>query len=257
MLKKLETLKWYLQQPKGLSLIINLVKRNTIYRSLEKSGDESLEWCSKNALSTKEALQTLFPDKQIHFVNVANVFENEFSGAKAKMAATPFKMGGMGNIDLLYNICELTQAAFVAETGVAYGWSSLSILLSISKRAGSKLISTDMPYAKMGNENYVGIVVPENLKPNWILIQESDTSGLPKGFAKVLYLDVVHYDSDKSYLGRKNTYPILYDKLKKGGIFISDDIGDNMAFKHFCDKMNVKPLIVQFNNQYVGLFTKQ
>lgn len=256
MLKKLETLKWYLQQPKGLSLIINLVKRNTIYKSLEKSADQSMEWCRKNAITTYEALQILFPDKQIQFVDVAEMYSKEFSVAKSKMATTPFKMGGMGNIDLLYNVCELMRATFVAETGVAYGWSSLAILLSISKRVGSKLISTDMPYAKMGNENYVGIVVPENLRPNWLLIQESDTSGLPKGFAKVPHLDIVHYDSDKSYLGRKITYPILYDKLKKGGLFISDDIGDNISFKHFCEKVKAKPLIIQFNTQYVGLFIK-
>ena len=146
---------------------------------------------------------------------------------------TPFKMGGKGNIDLLYNICEETKAKYVAETGVAYGWSSLAILLSLKNRPGSKLISTDLSYAKMGNEDAVGIVVPKELKSSWTLIQEPDSAGLPKGLKEVPHLDVVHYDSDKSYLGRMNSYPILYNKLRKGGVFISDDIGIMLDSKIF------------------------
>ncbi len=118
------------------------------------------------------------------------------------------------------------------------------------------LVSTDMPYAKMGNEDFVGIVVPLELKKHWRLIREADISGLPKAFKNIQYLDVVHYDSDKSYLGRMTTYPKLYKKLRSGGIFISDDIQDNLAFKHFCEKMDVKPIIISFQNQFVGVFTK-
>ena len=50
----------------------------------------------------------------------------------------------------------------------------------------------------------------------------------------VPYLDLCHYDSDKSYYGRRWAYPKLWEALKTGGIFISDDIQDNWAFKEFC-----------------------
>ena len=53
----------------------------------------------------------------------------------------PYNLGGEGNLPILYAICESIKASQVIETGVAYGWSSLSILLSISKREGSKLFS--------------------------------------------------------------------------------------------------------------------
>ena len=52
--------------------------------------------------------------------------------------------GGKGHINLLYNLSESISAVNCIETGVAYGWSSESLLRSITKRDG-KLISIDMP----------------------------------------------------------------------------------------------------------------
>ena len=124
------------------------------------------------------------------------------------------------------------------------------------KRPGTLLVSTDMPYAKMGNDDYVGTVVPPDFKTRWELIRESDVSGLPKALKHVPYLDVIHYDSDKSYSGKMRIYPMLYGKLRKGGILISDDINYNVAFKDFCKKQNKQAIIVPFENRYVGFFIK-
>jgi predicted O-methyltransferase YrrM len=238
-------------------LVLDLIKRKTIFRNKEKTGAEAMEWCKQNALDTNAAFKKLFPGTQVAYTEPEEIFPEEFQYAQQKAEGTPFKMGGRGNIGLLYNVCEQVQAKFAAETGVAYGWSSLSILLSLAKRPGSILVSTDMPYAKMGNDDFVGIVVPPQLKEHWRLIREADISGLPKAFKHVQYLDVVHYDSDKSYLGRMTTYPKLYKKLRSGGIFISDDIQDNLAFKHFCEELNITPIVITFRNQFVGVFTKQ
>lgn len=256
MINKFKTFIWFLRQPKGLTLIANLVKRKTIYRKHEKTRKEAADWCKMKAVDTITGLNILFPDHDAKYVLPENLFPAEFEYARSKFKNTPYKMGGPGNMVMLYNICEYTRAKYVAETGVAYGWSSLSILLSLSRRDGSLLVSTDMPYAKMGNKQYVGIVVPEQLKKNWILIQESDISGLPKAFKKVPYLDVVHYDSDKSYVGRMISYPVLYNKLREGGIFISDDIQDNLYFKQYCDKLGVDPVIISCESKYVGVFIK-
>ncbi len=118
-------------------------------------------------------------------------------------------------------------------------------------------MSTDMPYAKMGNEKFVGIVVPEALRNYWKLFQESDLSALPKALKLVEYLDMIHYDSDKSYVGRMYAYPLLYHKLRKGGVFISDDIQDNVAFKDFCESLGIEPIVISFEGKYVGVFVKE
>lgn len=255
-MEKIRTIIWLFKQTHGARLVWNLLLSKTLYRRLENSKEEAEKWCNNNAVDSTEAFELLFPGKKSAFVDVKSVYKQEMDDSIKRIEQMKFKMGGMGNIDLLYNVCEFTQAKYVAETGVAYGWSSLFLLLSLSKREGSKLISTDLSYAKLGNESFVGIAVPQHLKTIWKLYQEPDSAALPKGLQEVPYLDVVHYDSDKSYLGRKLTYPVLYSKLREGGIFISDDIGDNLAFRDYCNQLNKKPIVIKFNNQFVGAFIK-
>ena len=172
-------------------------------------------------------------------------------------------MGGPGNIDLLYHLCEYLQVERVIETGVAYGWSSLSILLSLTKRKNTKLISTDMPYPGLNNSEYVGCVIPDPMKEHWELIPEADKIALPKALTKMKKIDLCHYDSDKYYEGRMWAYPILWKALRNGGILISDDIENNMAFIDFSKTLNKNPIVVQFPNknkevgfQYIGVLIK-
>ena len=93
-------------------------------------------------------------------------------------------------------------------------------------------------------------------KKNWELFRLPDLNGIPLVINKVTKVDICHYDSDKSYLGRKWAYPILWNSLKKNGIFISDDISDNNAFLEFVVQINKKPSIIKYKNQYLGLIVK-
>jgi predicted O-methyltransferase YrrM len=255
MIQKLKTLFWYFKQPGGAALVKNLFLQKTLHISKENTAAASISWCREKALSTSEAIEKLTgkpaPKNDIH-----QLFPDEFMYAEKKIKETPFSLGGAGNMQMLYDCCEILQAKNVLETGVAYGWSSLAILLSLHKRPGSKLVSTDMPYAKMGNENVVGIVVPQPLRTNWVLIPEADNTAIPKALKILDSADVIHYDSDKSYLGRMHFYPVLYKLLRKGGLFISDDLQDNVAFRDYCNLIKVDPVVISFDNKYIGLFIK-
>lgn len=250
---KLNTLIWYLLRPKYYGQLWSLALQK--FKSDEKENTRSVSeaWCDRHAISTKEAISEL--GGYFNF-NIEEKYKDIFKEAQVKVQNLPVKMGGGGDINLLYHLSESIQAEQVIETGVAHGWSSLAILLSISQRPGSMLISTDMPYAKMGNENFVGCVVPNHLKNKWTLLRLPDTSGLPKALKQFDKIDLCHYDSDKTYNGRKWAYPKLWDKLRTGGLFISDDIGDNIAFKEFSESLNVKPTIVKFKSQYIGILIK-
>ncbi len=68
--------------------------------------------------------------------------------------------------------------------------------------------------------------------------------------------DFCHYDSDKSYQGRMFAYNKIWKNLKKKGIFLSDDISDNMAFFDFCKIKKKKPLIIKYKNKFLGLTVK-
>ena len=65
-----------------------------------------------------------------------------------------------------------------------------------------------------------------------------------------------HYDSDKSYSGRMWTYPRLWHALRPEGLFISDDIGDNMGFADFARSVAIEPIVVRSGEKYVGILIK-
>ena len=50
--------------------------------------------------------------------------------------------------------------------------------------------------------------------------------------------------------------PLIWNALNKYGLFISDDINDNIAFKHFCESVNRKPIIIKHLGKYVGIIVK-
>ena len=81
-----------------------------------------------------------------------------------------------------------------------------------------------MPYVELSNFDYVGSVVPKNLRSKWNLLKCPDRYGIRLLNKMNLKFDLIHYDSDKTYFGRYNAYSKLYKMLKKGGIFISYNI---------------------------------
>ena len=117
---------------------------------------------------------------------------------------------------------------------MAFGWSSLALLLSLRNRPAARLASVDMPYPKINNDAYVGCIVPEDLRTRWTLLRYADREGLPKALQLLGALDLCHYDSDKRYRSRMWAYPLLWNALRPGGLLLSDDIGDNVAFRDCC-----------------------
>ena len=117
-----------------------------------------------------------------------------------------------------------------------------------------------MPYVTKKNFDYIGSIVPNFLKKNWQLYKIPDFMGLKKIQKKNIKFDLIHYDSDKSYYGRKRSYEILWDLLKKKGYFISDDISDNYAFFNFVQKKNLKKdkdfFILKFKKKFIGVVIK-
>ena len=232
----------------GRKIIKNIFNRKSAFRGKEKTH----LWADSKAVSQAVAIEKLFGIKMQSF---ETLFPEELKLASQKEKECPIKMGGAGALELIFHACEFTQAKNTLETGVAYGWSSFAALLSLEKRNGT-LYSSDMPYLGQDGDHYVGYIVPEKLKSNWRLFRHADKESLPKIFNESPLMDVVHYDSDKSYEGRTWAYHQLYEHLREGGVFISDDIGDNSAYQDFCEKLNIDSTVVEFEAKFVGLFIK-
>lgn len=244
----------YLSRPHLYPELGRKIYKNIFQRQVAFKGkQEAEEWCEKKAISQEDAIKKFTDAKVVVPINVQ--FPEIFEIAKKAEQNCPVKMGGAGALDLIYYLCEYTQATNAIETGVAYGWSSLAVLLSIKQRNGI-LYSSDMPYLGKDNDQYVGCVVPEDYKANWKLYRFADKESLPKIFKENNTFDFAHYDSDKTYNGRMWAYPILWDKLKKGGVLMSDDIADNAAFMDYCIENNREPIIVGFDGKYAGILVK-
>lgn len=243
----------YLKRPDLYPELRRKIWKNIFNRSSGLRGKEEAEkWCGSIAVSEKDFIEKIL---KMNFVPFEEMFPQEYKNALQAQEKAPVKMGGAGSLSVIYYINEFAKAQSSVETGVAYGWSSFAALLSLEKRHGT-LYSSDMPYLGQDGDQYVGYIVPEQLKSNWRLFRHADKESLPKIFGESSIMDVVHYDSDKSYEGRTWAYKELYKHLRDGGVFISDDIGDNSAYEDFCAEINIDSTVVEFEGKFVGVFVK-
>jgi len=253
MVSKLKSIVWFLKRPALYPQMLHLVKMK-FYPDKEQEREAVKNWCESQVKTREEVLQAYLGPSE--FTPIESLFPESFKQAYEAAEKCPVFMGGPGDLTLLYHLSAHQNAKYAIETGVAFGWSSLALLLGLSKDQESQLISIDMPYVQVDNDPYVGSVVPEALRTNWTLIRQADRQGLPKALKSVPYLNICHYDSDKSYYGRKWAYPKLWEALQPGGFFISDDIQDNWAFREFKAHVNRPCFIVEYDNKYVGIIRK-
>lgn len=256
MFGKFKSLIWYMRRPRLFPHMIYSLT-NKIFRKrslLNNTKEEMSAWCKDRAVDTGVAIKSLTGKAQKYSIH--DHYFDIFDFAHRKVASCPVKMGGAGNIDLIYWLAEQLSAIRVVETGVASGWSSLAFLLSLNNRTDAKLMSTDMPYIQVNNDEYVGCVVPDELRSNLKIFRYSDRQALPKALNEIGTIDMCHYDSAKSYEARMWAYPLLWQALRHDGIFLSDDIGDNVAFRDFAESINEHPTVVEWENKYIGILVK-
>jgi predicted O-methyltransferase YrrM len=230
----------------------DLQEKDDAARRMERI--EAAVWCDKCAVSLNESTNKL-PFK-LELRDPKAEHSEIFRGAQARVDACPTKLGGAGNLTLLYSMALALRASSVVETGVAYGWSSLALLLAMKDDAGAKLASVDLPYLQRRNDDWVGIAVPHDIRRNWHLLRMADREGLPRALAITGPLDLAHYDSDKSREGRHFAYGALWAALRPGGVLISDDIGDNFAFRDFACEIGQEPIILRQDAKYQGILVK-
>ena len=212
-------------------------------------------WCKDNLTTIEDCFQDI--GVTVSDDAMEEVFSDEYMlQINNIIHSSESNFGGGGHSTLLYTICEKLGITNVIETGVAYGWSSAAILKSLSKRKG-RLISIDMPMLHQTDYHLIGIAVEPALNDYWELKRVPDRNGLPKAILTMKdCLELVHYDSDKSYYGRKWSQEIIWKSLKNGGIFISDDVEDNTAFMEFVAQHRLKYSILEFEGKYVGVMKK-
>lgn len=253
---KIATAAWFARRPAFWRQAVELVRLKFVTNmdSPERRAN-ARAWAAERAVPVAEALE------KIGLLDGARPLPELppeiLAEAEGRARRATVEMGGPGDLRLIYAAARLSGALRAVETGVAYGWSSLAMLAALAKNGDGALASVDMPYAKIGNEPFVGIVVPESLRSRWTLIRLPDRNGLKRAIARFGgSIDLAHYDSDKTWYGRSFAYPLIWNALVPGGVFISDDIQDNMRFAKFVAEQGVDFAVTECAGKYVGICRK-
>ncbi|MEJ5254386.1 MAG: class I SAM-dependent methyltransferase [Acidimicrobiales bacterium] len=164
-------------------------------------------------------------------------------------------LGGGGDYGLLYFLTRLLRPSVVVETGVAAGFSSQAFLRALADNGdGGRLWSSDFPYFRLENpEQYVGLLVDDELRPNWQLYLRGDRVNLRRILAEVDHIDLFHYDSDKSYRGRAFALGRVRPRLSVRSHVVFDDIDDNSHFRDLVERTGAPYRVFGFGNKYLGL----
>lgn len=255
--KSAATLAWYIRRPALHRELLRRVARrvrsgraSTTRLRIER--EEATRWC-ESVRSDLEAVAAQLgiparpePLERLH--------PEAWQAALRAVERCPVQMGGGGHLDLIYHLTRHLRPKTVVETGVAYGWSTLAILLALKENGEGKLFSMDMPYQSQESDPWMACVVPASLREGWTLVRKHDRDALPALTRDLGTIDFAHYDSDKAYEGRQFAYGLLYGHLSPGGVMMSDDVDDNVGFRDFARSTGLDPLVVQrHDGRYVGL----
>ena len=183
-----------------------------------------------------------------------NIHEEINDRANKILPALNIKLGGGASDKLLYFLVRLKKPNTIIETGVAAGFSSLSILKAIEFNKKGKLYSSDFPYFRLKEpEKYIGALVDRDIYKNWELEIEGDSVNIPRFLNSIEKIDLFHYDSDKSYGGKLKTFELVRPKLSINSVVIFDDIQDDNFFKNLVIKNNYEFKIFKVDNKFIGL----
>ena len=216
------------------------------------SDAENKKWIEENLSNISEFARkkspSIWEESKIEGIKIEKKANKKLNNIK-------YQLGGGAAYPLIYFLIRLLRPDIVVETGVAAGFSSLSILSALKKNKKGRLYSSDFPYFRIKDpEKYIGIVVNKNLRKNWKLLIEGDKQNLPKIINEVNKIDIFIYDSDKTYIGKKESLEKIYPLLTKDSLIIIDDIEiDSFFHDYIHEKKDLEWWIFKFEGKYFGL----
>lgn len=211
----------------------------------------TLDWCRKHASDYETFARQLDNDLWQESKKFGQRLKTEADG---KLQNLKVNLGGGGNYPLLYFITRWMKPGTIVETGVAAGYSTKAILEALKNNGKGRLYSSDFPYFRLeAPEKLIGILVDDHLRSRWELYIEGDKKNLVNIAGKIKKIDLFHYDSDKTYAGRKMALKTISPLLTPESVIIMDDIQDNTFFRHFIEKHRLSFRVFCFENKYLGI----
>lgn len=130
---------------------------------------------------------------------------------------------------LAYAMVRLFKPMHVVETGVAYGVTSAFILQALEVNGRGVLHSIDLPPLKPMADEFVGALIPADLKHRWTLHRGVSKRILPGLLRKLGQVDIFIHDSLHTYRNIRRELCLVQPHLADNGVLLADDVEGNAA----------------------------
>jgi Methyltransferase domain len=145
---------------------------------------------------------------------------------------------------LCYAVARAIRPSTVIETGVCYGVTSAYLLAALERNEQGHLYSIDLPPLGKDGDDYVGWLVPNELRNRWTLRRGTSRRLLGPLIAELGTVDLFVHDSLHTYRNMKNEFETVWPALRRGGVLISDDIEGNAAFLQLAQSKKLDQTVV-------------
>lgn len=218
-------------------------------RQTRSQRPEIERWCHSHSTDVDKWATAL--DSAL-WIEAKSFEEEQRRTAETKLRHIGVELGGGGAYHLLYFLTRLERPKIIVETGVAAGFSSRAFLSALIMNGEGRLVSSDFPYFRLRSpEQYVGVLVEPELRSNWEPLLNGDRRNLPEIVDQVSEINLIHYDSDKSYEGRTFAIRTLEPRLAADAIVLFDDIQDNWHFRDFARDAPFR--VFAFEGKWIGM----
>ena len=136
---------------------------------------------------------------------------------------------------LCYVLCRALRPAVVLETGVAYGVSSSFITKALAMNGHGELHSVDRAPVRAGVEDYIGALVPEQLRSRWTLHRGTSRRLLPDLLPELEGLSLFVHDSQHTYRNISWELRTVTPRLTRPAAVLVDDTAGNRAFEQWVE----------------------
>lgn len=141
--------------------------------------------------------------------------------------------GDAGLAHAAWSVARHLGPAIVVETGVARGMTSAAVLSALRSNGTGRLFSIDLPPLTKGWAEQSGAAVEPRLRSRWTYLRGSTRRRLPPLLADLESIDIFVHDSLHTFETMTFEFHCAWESLRPGGVMISDDIDDSMAFEVF------------------------
>jgi methyltransferase family protein len=148
-----------------------------------------------------------------------------------------FHNGDLRLARLCYALARIIRPLSVVETGVCYGVTSAFLLKALHVNGCGVLQSIDLPPLGKNADQFVGSLIPADLRCNWKLHRGSSKALLPEVLKDVGHVGLFVHDSLHTYRNMLREFETVQSCLSPTAAVVADDIEGNEAFEKWVAKI--------------------